>query len=159
MWMSFETGRVIELTIESSRVMYRLIEGIHVLKMPITIYADSWAILGNYQGQVELETASGLKGCVKVYNVHLVGRSWSWKDRNKFLPYSCWSETNRKDVIEIIAVQFSSRSSRIPFEICENEWRRWWKCLMNVILRRTVEYVYKIIKLMIESLSFSSRLQ
>ena len=41
--------------------------------MPITIGVDSWAILGNYQGQIELETASGLKGCVKVYNIHIIG--------------------------------------------------------------------------------------
>ncbi|CAF2863943.1 unnamed protein product [Rotaria sp. Silwood2] len=45
--------------------------GDHTLTIPITIYVDSWALVGNYQGQVDIQTSSGAKGCVQVSNVHI----------------------------------------------------------------------------------------
>ncbi|CAF3399443.1 unnamed protein product [Rotaria sp. Silwood1] len=45
--------------------------GDHALTIPITIYIDSWALAGNYQGQIVVQTNSGEKGCVKISNVHI----------------------------------------------------------------------------------------
>lgn len=46
-------------------------QGDHILTLPITIDTGSWALVGNYQGQVDVKTGSGLKGCVTVSGVHI----------------------------------------------------------------------------------------
>jgi len=48
-----------------------IFQGDHVLTLPITIDISSWALVGNYEAQVNLQTNSGQKGCVKVSNVHI----------------------------------------------------------------------------------------
>ncbi len=42
-----------------------------MLTLPITIDTSSWALVGNYEAQVNVQTNSGQKGCVKVSNVHI----------------------------------------------------------------------------------------
>jgi hypothetical protein len=42
-----------------------------VVTLPITIDAAAWALVGTYQAQVDIETKSGYKGCVKLSSIHI----------------------------------------------------------------------------------------
>ncbi|CAF1327728.1 unnamed protein product [Adineta steineri] len=45
--------------------------GEHTFNLPITIDSSSWMLSGNYQAQIDLETSTKQKGCVKIYNIFL----------------------------------------------------------------------------------------
>ncbi|UJR26845.1 hypothetical protein I4U23_008157 [Adineta vaga] len=45
--------------------------GDHIITLPITIDTTSWALVGSYQAQVDVETNSGEKGCVTLSNIHI----------------------------------------------------------------------------------------
>jgi len=53
------------------QIIEYIFQGDHVLTLPITIDTSSWALVGNYEAQVHVQTNSGQKGCVKVSNVHI----------------------------------------------------------------------------------------
>ncbi|CAF1001583.1 unnamed protein product [Adineta steineri] len=48
-----------------------LTAGDHVITLPITIDTTSWALAGNYHAQVDIETSSEEKGCVKLNNIQI----------------------------------------------------------------------------------------
>jgi hypothetical protein len=70
MWLSTYSGEY-EKENQFSEIINYFFQGDHVLTLPITIDANSWALVGSYQAQINVKTGSGQKGCVKVSNVHI----------------------------------------------------------------------------------------
>ncbi len=69
MWLSAKSGE--QKNSKFFQIINYLFQGDHVLTLPITIDIGSWALVGNYQAEVNIQTNSGQKGCVKVSNVHI----------------------------------------------------------------------------------------
>ncbi|CAF1551367.1 unnamed protein product [Rotaria magnacalcarata] len=45
--------------------------GDHAVTLSVNIYASSWALIGYYQGKVDIKTSSGQKACARFDNVHI----------------------------------------------------------------------------------------